>query len=161
MTDAFRETVCQIAVFMICAQAIAHFRPKESYGKYLRMLLSVMILVQIFQPFSSLLFGVSGQELSLGMAAFWEELEESMDRASKQAALTEKRLESMSLEEVQERLAQQEQMAGQEQVTGQEQVMGQEQVTGQGQVMEQQQPEEEVDISAVEPIEIRVEIPEE
>lgn len=137
MLDAFKETICQIAIFMICAQAIVHFRPKEAYGKYLRMLLSVMILVQIFQPFSSLLFGVSGQQLSLGMAAFQEALEKSLDRASEQSALAQEKLENMSLQEVQERLAEQEQLT------------------------EPEQPEEEADISAVEPIEIKVEISEE
>ena len=102
MFDTLKTTVCQIATFMICAQAIAHFRPKEVYEKYLRLLLSVMILIQIFQPFCKLFFGVTGQELSASVEQFSQELDNSMAIAAEQSALVEKKLESMSLLEVQE-----------------------------------------------------------
>lgn len=108
MADEFKTTIGQLAAFMICAQAIAHFRPRQSYAKYLRMLLSVMILVQIFQPFCQLLWGISGTELYEGVEAFQEELDKSMMAAAEQSALVGARLESMSLSEVQERLADQE-----------------------------------------------------
>lgn len=106
--EEFKTAVGQIATFMICAQAITHFKPKESYGKYLRVLLSVMILVQIFQPFCKLFWGVSGQELYAGVEDFQRELDAGMRTAAEQSVLVGKRLESMSLLEVQERLAEQE-----------------------------------------------------
>lgn len=93
----------QIGIFMICAQAILHFRPKESYGKYLRLLFSVMILIQIFQPVSSLFFGGSGVELQRSVQQFQEHLDESMEQAVKNAAASEEYLEQMSLEELQKR----------------------------------------------------------
>ena len=90
----------EIGIFMICAQAILHFRPKESYGKYLRLLFSVMILIQIFQPVSELLFGGSGVELQKSIEQFQERLDESMEQATEVAAGTEQRLEKMSMEEL-------------------------------------------------------------
>jgi len=91
----------EIGIFMICAQTILHFRPKESYGKYLRLLFSVMILIQIFQPVSELFFGGSGLELQKSINQFQERLDESMEQATKAAAGTELRLQQMSMEELQ------------------------------------------------------------
>lgn len=42
---------------MICAQMLIHFRPGGSYVKYLRLLVSIMILVQLLEPFGNL-FGL-------------------------------------------------------------------------------------------------------
>ncbi len=42
-------------MFLICAQMLIHFRPSGSYVKYLRLLVSIMILVQLLEPFGSLL----------------------------------------------------------------------------------------------------------
>lgn len=98
----------EIGIFMICAQAILHFRPKESYGKYLRLLFSVMILIQIFQPVSELFLGESDVELQISIRQFQEHLDESMEQAAKAAAGTELRLQQMSMEELQKRQALQE-----------------------------------------------------
>jgi len=111
MQDKFKAAIAQIAVFMICAQTIAHFRPKEAYEKYLRMLLSVMILLQIFQPFCRLIFGVAGQEFSTSIAQFQMDLESSMKEANLHAEIAGQKLEEMSLSEVQERLAEQQEEA--------------------------------------------------
>lgn len=146
MQNEWNAGIAQIATFMICAQAIAHFRPRESYGKYLRMLISVMILVQIFQPFCSLFFGVSSQEMTMAVAEFQEKLEESMAEAVKASALVEEKQESMSLSEVQERLAVQEDMA-QEGVGEQEQ-----------QVTEANGEEKDVGGVSVETVEIEVNV---
>lgn len=42
--------VGQIAIFMICARTLLHFRAKESYEKYLKLLVSLMILVLLVEP---------------------------------------------------------------------------------------------------------------
>ena len=107
MITTLKETVCQITVFMICAQAMIHFRPKDSYEKYLRMLLGAMILIQIFQPFCQLFCGVTGQELVANVEQFQRELDLGLEEASKQALLAGQKLEDMSLLEVQERLEEQ------------------------------------------------------
>lgn len=46
----FFQTVKQIGIFMICSQAILHFKPSEKYEKYLKLLISVMVLAQILVP---------------------------------------------------------------------------------------------------------------
>lgn len=44
-------TIRQIGIFMICAQAVLHFKPSAKYEKYLKLLISVMVLVQLLVPF--------------------------------------------------------------------------------------------------------------
>lgn len=40
----------QIAIFMICARTLLHFRARESYEKYLKLLVSLMLLVLLIEP---------------------------------------------------------------------------------------------------------------
>ncbi len=122
MQESFYRMICQIGTFMICAQAIVHFRPRESYGKYLKMLLSVMILVQIFQPFSNLFFGNTTQDFQAQIAYFQEEMEARMQAAVESARLSEEKLQEMSLMEVQERMAAQAEQAEQEEQAVQEEL---------------------------------------
>lgn len=48
MLSGFVNVICEIGIFMICTGAIINFRPKASYEKYLKMLVSAMVLVQLF-----------------------------------------------------------------------------------------------------------------
>lgn len=48
MLSGFVNVICEIGIFMICTGAIVNFRPKASYEKYLKMLVSAMVLVQLF-----------------------------------------------------------------------------------------------------------------
>ena len=97
------QTICRIGIFMICAQAIVHFRPEEAYEKYLKLLVGSMILIQLFLPVGRLLFWGEGQELALKSEEFMEELEAEMAAAEKNALETEALLEQMTLEEVRRR----------------------------------------------------------
>lgn len=92
---------------MICAQAIVHFRPQESYEKYLKLLVSVMVLVQIFLPLGSFLAGIGGEDARGQLESFRESLEQSMEEARQQAEETDALLEQMTLEEVRRRLEEQ------------------------------------------------------
>ena len=97
-----RNLIGQIGVFMICAQAVVHFKPKEAYGKYLRLLLGLMVLVQIFSPVYGLLFGEEGMSLTENIWKFQEEMEESMGAAAESSAISGLQLEDMSLKMLQE-----------------------------------------------------------
>ena len=97
------QTICRIGIFMICAQAIVHFRPEEAYEKYLKLLVGSMILIQLFLPVGRLLFRGEGQELVLKSEEFMEELEAQMAAAEKSALEAEALLEQMTLEEVRRR----------------------------------------------------------
>lgn len=101
------ETICRIGIFMICAQAIVHFRPKEAYEKYLKLLVSVMILIQLFLPLGSFLLG-GGMERALeDLSGLRTQLEREMESAAEEAAEAEALLERMTLEEVRKRMEEQ------------------------------------------------------
>ena len=87
----------EIAVFMICAQAVIHFRPKEAYGKYLRLLLSVIVLVQILSPVYELFWGQEGTRLTDNIRTFQQEMEKNMEEAAERSADVDVQLEEMSL----------------------------------------------------------------
>ena len=44
------DEIRSLGVFLICAQMLIHFRPKGSYVKYLRLLVSLIILAQFIEP---------------------------------------------------------------------------------------------------------------
>ena len=88
---------------MICAQAVVHFRPQAAYEKYLKLLVSAMVLIQLFLPVSRLLFHGSGEELEKETQAFLEGLEEELSAAESRAYETDALLEQMTLEEIRRR----------------------------------------------------------
>lgn len=98
----------QIGVFMICAQAVVHFKPKEAYGKYLRLLLGMMVLVQIFAMVYGVFESEGGMSLTENIGKFQEEMEESMGEVAAGSALSGMQLEDMSLKMLQEILEQNE-----------------------------------------------------
>lgn len=100
MWNSFFQAICRTGIFMICAQAVVHFRPQESYEKYLKLLISVMVLVQLFLPVGSFLLGGGGQEAAELLRQFGLDLEESMRMATENAAETDAILEQMTLEEI-------------------------------------------------------------
>ena len=98
------QTVCRTGIFVICAQVLVHFRPNASYEKYMKMLVSAIILLQLFMPVSSLFTGEEEQGLAERVAQFEEQLELSMERAVQKYSASEELLERMTLEEVRERV---------------------------------------------------------
>ena len=85
MQSGLLRTICQMGIFMICAQAIVHFRPKASYEKYLKMLVSIMILIQLFMSVGEIFSSASGSQLAERAERFAESMEESMRRAAESA----------------------------------------------------------------------------
>ncbi len=108
MRNALFQAICKVGIFMICAQAIIHFRPREAYEKYLKLLVSVMILIQLFLPFGGFLLGESVGETAERLALFRERLEQEFRLSNLEAEETDKLLEQMTLEEVRRRMAEQE-----------------------------------------------------
>lgn len=104
MRSALFQAICRTGIFMICAQAIVHFRPQESYEKYLKLLVSAMILLQLFLPLGSFLAGIGGEAAMGQLDSFRKSLEQSMEETRKQAEETDAMLERMTLEEVRRRM---------------------------------------------------------
>lgn len=97
------QAICRVGIFMICAQAIVHFRPNESYEKYLKLLMSIMVLMQLFVPIGSFFFGGGGVNATEFMEQFEKELADGMREVEKSAQEADRLLERMTLEEVRRR----------------------------------------------------------
>lgn len=82
MEFGFLKMICRMGIFMICAQAIVHFRPKASYEKYLKMLVSSMVLIQLLMSVGGI-FWTDGQEELTERA---EELVQSFEQSIKQVS---------------------------------------------------------------------------
>lgn len=54
----FIEELCRIGAFMIVAQTIVHFRPKNTYEKYLKMLINIIVLVMLVNLLSKVINGI-------------------------------------------------------------------------------------------------------
>lgn len=91
MLNGFLDSIRQIGVFMICAQALIHFKPRGNYEKYLKLLVSAMILVQLLSPIAALLTGTSGEGLEERIAAYSASFEQGMG----EGALEEYRIEQL------------------------------------------------------------------
>lgn len=100
MQNIFFQAICRVGIFMICAQAIVHFRPQETYEKYLKLLVSIMVLIQLFLPVGSFFWGDGKREAAEALESFRQELEENMRDAEKEAGDMDEMLRQMTLEEV-------------------------------------------------------------
>ena len=79
------RVIGQVGIFLICAQTVVHFRPKETYDKYLKLLLSVMLLLQLLQPVLTVFSGGEAWNATEQVAGFTEELQTVLNRAAEQA----------------------------------------------------------------------------
>lgn len=105
MHSYLMNIVCRTGIFIICAQVLVHLRPKGSYEKYIKMLMSAMILMQLFLPVSAFFTGEGEGSLAARVAWFEEQLRQSMEQMEQNHAEGESILEQMTLEEVQNRMA--------------------------------------------------------
>lgn len=76
----FFQTVKQIGIFMICSQAILHFKPSEKYEKYLRLLISVMVLAQILVPIVQFFSGESSDFFYGKIESIRSEISQEMEQ---------------------------------------------------------------------------------
>lgn len=78
------SVIKEICIFMIIAQAILFFVPGNSYGKYVRLLVGVMLILRITQP----LFGlVLSEEKQSEIRERVSELEQAIYRESRELVL--------------------------------------------------------------------------
>lgn len=91
---------------MICSQVLIHFKPAESYGKYIRLLVSMMVLAQLLVPLLGFL-GKGGDAMFQGRLGFYEEtFAEGLSEVNAACERAEELLEKMTLEEVKSRINQ-------------------------------------------------------
>lgn len=99
MHSGFFNSICRVGIFMICAQTIVHFRPNGSYEKYIKLLVSVMILIQILKPVMGIFGESSSRDFETRIAWFDEQLQEGIYKAGEDAEGAEEIISRMSLED--------------------------------------------------------------
>ena len=124
MQNSLFQAICRMGIFMICAQAVIHFRPKEVYEKYLKLMVSVMVLIQVFLPIGNFLLGDGREDVLNALGQLGRELEQSMEEAGEDAAAADELLEKMTLEEIRKRLEEQEKEQNAEERDGERQEGG-------------------------------------
>ena len=96
------EKIGQLAIFLICAQTLIHFRPKESYEKYIKLLVSMMLLILLVEPVMSLL-GQGEQDAFLGdIERYEQELREVLTLSQSKEKQIEQILQKMIQQKVTE-----------------------------------------------------------
>ena len=90
----------RVAVFIICAQTLLHFRAKESYERYIKLLISMMVLMLLLKPFFSGKFGTESDFLEQMIAKHEKELEENVFSMEMNQEKVEEIVMSMSMEAV-------------------------------------------------------------
>lgn len=70
------QTIREIGIFMIIAQAVVHFAPGRQYEKYIKLISSVIILFLFLRP-----FGRTAGEQWRNPEAVWERWEKSVELA--------------------------------------------------------------------------------
>ncbi len=92
----------QTGIFIVCAQMILHFKAAECYEKYIRLLISIMVLAQVIVAVSAV-FGKGGGIVFDGRLEYYQRLlAESMEEADMEKL--EAILEKMTMAEVQARV---------------------------------------------------------
>lgn len=104
MRQYWTESLCHTAVFIICAQVLVHFRPNGSYEKYMKMLVSAMILIQLIGPVS-VIFTRDGEKSLKARAEWFEgELENSMQQAAAEYEERARQLEQTAMKALTEQI---------------------------------------------------------
>ena len=104
MRQYWTEGLCHTAVFIICAQVLVHFRPNGSYEKYMKMLVSAMILIQLIGPVSVIFTGDGDKSLKARAEWFEGELEKSMEQAAAEYEERARQLEQTAMESLTEQI---------------------------------------------------------
>lgn len=104
MGESWFEVIKQVGIFMICAQMLLHFKASEDYGKYIRLLMSMMVLIQLAVPLSGLLRGRTGENLAQGLTRYETLLTEQRGEINEACIQAEQLLEELTLEEIKTRI---------------------------------------------------------
>ncbi len=99
MFEELFHTLCQVGIFMLCAQMLMHFRPRESYEKYIKFLIGGMVLLQLLIPVMNCLKSGTGSEPILDVNEFTKEFDLRMEEISRRAYEAERLQSSLVQEE--------------------------------------------------------------
>lgn len=80
MGRQFMEGLIQMTVFIICAQTLMHLKPRETYEKYLKLIVNMLLLLQMLVPVREVIMGVTGDGLRQEVLQFQLQLEEILEK---------------------------------------------------------------------------------
>lgn len=100
----FFQTVKQIGIFIICAQMIMHFKPSAKYEKYLKLLISVMVMVQILMPLVNFISGKNDDYFWTNVERIQTEIDKSMEQLEIENAINEDNIINQTLGEIKSRI---------------------------------------------------------
>lgn len=72
------KEIGQVASFVICVGMLLHFRAKESYEKYIRLCISLILLLFLTQPLFGIMHGVKGGDIMQMIQGFDNQMEEAL-----------------------------------------------------------------------------------
>ncbi len=107
MIGSMEKIIIETGIFMICSQLLIHLKTNAEYEKYLKLLVSIMILIQIFTPVLNLIAGKEGITIEEQMARFERQLEQDSRLSEEAVKKADALLEQMTMEEVRERIRRQ------------------------------------------------------
>ncbi len=96
------KEIGQMAVFLICAQTLLYFRAKDSYEKYIKLLISMILLLLLTEPFLNLFHTGEGSGLWNGIATYGQAMEEVMGQGLIEEEEIEQILQRITQEKVEE-----------------------------------------------------------
>ncbi|MGN0431886.1 MAG: hypothetical protein ACI4EQ_05960 [Lachnospiraceae bacterium] len=100
MGNSLLSLIKQVSIFVICAQMLLHFKPTAQYGKYIKLLIGVMVLAQMFVPVMAIL-GKGGEAVFSGRLDYYRSMiAAGMERAGLESVSTAERIEEMRMEEI-------------------------------------------------------------
>lgn len=101
--EAF-EIMKRASIFMILAQTLIYFRPNESYEKYLKLLVHIMLFVVLFFPLVELLNQDIGTRMQESLSVYTKQMEQLMYGAKMELTLEEDHYLSTIEEEIKTKL---------------------------------------------------------
>lgn len=104
MGKGFLEVIKQVGIFIIFAQMLLHFKPAESYGKYLRLLVSLMVLVQALVPVLGLIFHGMPGKFDERRHFFNDSFERQLKEINITCVMAEELLNNLTMEEIKLRI---------------------------------------------------------
>lgn len=103
MAESLLEFMKRIAVFMIIAQTILHFRPNKSYEKYLKMLIGIMMLAIFIVPITQLFRRDSMKEYERLLEGYEKNIDKMYETSNFQINLQEEAYLYTMREEIKDR----------------------------------------------------------
>lgn len=80
MEDLIKR-ICEIGIFLVCAQTVICFRPKVAYEKYLKFLVGLMVLLLIQTSVFRIFQKETRDTVEQKIESFYRELEEGRKEA--------------------------------------------------------------------------------